>query len=140
MNLDTKVSFPAVIAVFAVLLGLWMFWVFAASPDTGPREVHYPYWCRECKAVYDVAEIKKDYPKNWRIPKDAPSDSIVLCVRCNKGWAYPVARCPQCGQNFVLHLQENVRCPICFPQAAQEAAQENIDLAPPEVKATKIAQ
>ena len=124
LDLDTKVQIPlpAVIGVIAVLLIGWgLYCVFAGQSATGPREVHYPYWCRDCKAVYDVDEIKKDYPKHWRIPKGASSDSVVLCVRCNKGWAFPVAKCPQCGNNYVLHLQQDPRCPVCNPQVAQEA-------------------
>jgi hypothetical protein len=69
--------------------------------------------------VFDVSELKKDYPKNWRIAPKAESDSVVICIRCNKGSARPVATCETCGSEYVLYLGDN-RCPKCFPEAAEK--------------------
>ena len=102
---------------------------FAWSGGRHPYErVSYPYVCKECRAVFDVSELKKDGPRTWRIPKGAPSDSVVICVRCNKGWAYPVGKCDDCGTEHILHLVNDSRCPKCFPEAAKAAQKAGVDV------------
>jgi hypothetical protein len=101
----------AVIALVAAVLSIQTGHVHA--------NISYPYVCDACAAVFDVSELKKDYPNNWRIPPGAPSDSVVICVRCDKGWARPAATCENCGTDFVLYLGDN-RCPKCFPEAAEK--------------------
>lgn len=93
----------------------------------GRPEVHYPYVCKDCHAVFDVSELKTDDSK-WRIPPGAGSDSVVYCLRCNKGWAYPVAKCDQCATQFILHLSRDSRCPKCFPEAAAAAKKQGVDV------------
>ncbi|HOA72802.1 MAG TPA: hypothetical protein PL151_17450 [Phycisphaerae bacterium] len=89
--------------------------------------VDYPYVCRDCKAVFPLAEIKADY-RNYRVPKGAPSDSIVHCLRCNKGWAFPVTKCEVCGTERILYLCKDTRCPKCFPEAAEAARKEGVNV------------
>lgn len=90
------------------------------------EKVSYPYVCKDCKAVFDVSELRK--PGMWRIPPKAPSDSVVFCLRCNKGWAYPVAKCEKCGTQFIMHLGPISRCPVCDPKAAEAAKQAGVDI------------
>ena len=114
--------------VIALVLIAWKW-----DPGAKPLEVHYPYWCKDCKAVFDVSELKKDYPRNWRIAPGGPSDSVVICVQCDKGWAYPVATCPRCGKKYVLHLIPGTRCPYCHPEVAEAAKKLAVSLTPPEI-------
>jgi len=100
---------------------------------SGRNSVHYPYWCKDCKAVFDVSELKKN-SQSWRIAPGGGSDSVVICVRCNKGWAYPVAKCQQCGTKHLLHIWRSSECPKCEPEVARAAAEKGIDLSPAELK------
>lgn len=90
-------------------------------------KVSYPYVCKGCGAVFDVSELKKS-PDLWRIPPKAPSDSVVICIKCNKGWAYPVTKCETCGTAYVLYLCRDLRCPKCFPEAAEVAKKAGVDV------------
>ncbi|HOD83474.1 MAG: hypothetical protein BWX88_03701 [Planctomycetes bacterium ADurb.Bin126] len=135
MNLDAKISTPVAIALAVVLIGGGLYWTLSGGADSRPLEVHYPYWCRDCKAVFDVSELKQ--PGKWRVPQGAYSDSIVLCPRCDKGWAFPAPPCPACGKRFVLHLLPDAGCPYCDPKVVEEAAAKGLDLTPPEIKALK---
>ena len=121
-----------IILVMAAGALVWL-WVYSFGHDQPALEVHYPYWCTHCKAVYDVAELKKDYPKNWRRIPQAPSDSIALCIKCNTGWAYPAVPCRKCKTLHVLHLIPDGRCPVCHPEVARKAAEAGVDLCPPEL-------
>ena len=96
---------------------------------TGSDKVDYPYWCRDCKAVFDFSEISKD-PQKWRVPRGAPSDSVVICLRCNQGWAYPAARCEQCGVVHLMHLWPDSQCPKCNPAIGQAASSNGVELTP----------
>ncbi|MEP0843282.1 MAG: hypothetical protein HRF43_11310 [Phycisphaerae bacterium] len=93
-----------------------------------PRHPHdtisYPYICRDCGAVFDVKELKK----NWRtVPGE--SDSVAYCIRCGKGRSYPVSdKCEQCGTRRILHITRDPRCPVCFPEAAEVAKKAGIDV------------
>ncbi len=122
----------AVIVVLAALIGgiAWMW--FSTFADPPSLEVHYPYWCNSCKAVYDVSELKEDYPKNWRMIRGL-SDSIVLCIRCNTGHAYPAVPCRKCKTLYVLHLIDDGRCPTCHPEVAEKAQAAGVNLTPPEL-------
>ncbi len=91
------------------------------------EQVSYPYVCKGCGAVFDVRELRKS-PGLWRIAPGGPSDSVVLCLKCNKGWAYPVAKCETCGTEHVLHLGPDSRCPKCFPQAAEAGKKAGVDV------------
>ena len=113
----------AIIGVLAVVLLIY----WTASGDGRP-EVHQPFVCADCGAVVDISELKKDYPKNWRMPPNAPSDSVVICIRCNKGWMYPVARCERCNTQYILHRVPRTRCPSCFPEVAEAAKKAGIDI------------
>ncbi len=115
--------------VVAVVVGVLL---WRRVPGTRPLEVHYPYWCAGCKAVFDVEELRGD-PKNWRIAPGGPSDSVVICPRCDKGWAYPVPTCAKCGKKYVLHLAGDGRCPRCYPANAEAAKEKGVTLTPPEV-------
>lgn len=135
MNFEFRVPTPVVIGVVAVLVAVGLYWTLSGGADTRPVDVHYPYWCRECRAVVDVSEYKK--PGKWHVPQGAYSDSIVRCLRCEKGWAYPATPCPTCGKRFVLHLLPEAGCPYCNPKVAEEAAAKGLDLTPPEIKDLK---
>ena len=121
-----------VIVILAVLIGgiAWMW--FSSFGEEPSLEVHYPYWCDSCNAVYDVSELKKDYPANWRMIPGL-SDSIVLCIRCNTGHAYPAVPCRKCKTLYVLHLIPDGRCPKCFPEVAEKARAVGVNLTPPEL-------
>ena len=133
MILETSVPWKIVAAVLAVAVVVTAVVLWKVTPG-GPRplEVHYPYWCKDCKAVFDVQELKKD-PKAWRIAPGGPSDSVVICPKCNKGWAYPVATCPKCHKKYVLHLAGDGRCPRCHPENAEAARKKGVNLTPPEI-------
>jgi hypothetical protein len=93
------------------------------------NSVHYPYWCKDCKAVFDVSELKKD-AKSWRIAPGGGSDSVVICPRCNKGWAYPAVKCDLCGTRHLLHIYSSSECPKCNPEVSKAAAEKSINLSP----------
>ena len=125
-----------VLVLAAGALG-WL-WLYSFGYDQPPVEVHYPYWCKDCKAVYDVSELKKDYPKNWRrVPGDA-SGSLALCIKCNTGWAYPAVPCKKCKTLHVLHLIPDGRCPKCHPEVADKAAKARVDLCPPQLAELQV--
>lgn len=124
--MNNKVLIPLVVlalgaAVVVVVLGL------RSSMQHPYEKVSYPYVCKGCGAVFDVSELKKS-PDLWRIPPSAPSDSVVICIKCNKGWAYPVGKCETCGTEHILHLCRDSRCPKCFPQAAEVAKKAGVDV------------
>jgi len=96
-------------------------------------KVDYPYWCKECKAVFAFSELSKD-PKKWRVPPGAPSDSVVICLRCNRGWAYPAARCEQCGAVHLMHFWPDNQCPKCNPSIGQAASAQAVDLTPAQLQ------
>ena len=89
--------------------------------------ISYPYICQGCKAVFDVSELKGD-PGKWRIAPGGGSDSVVICPKCNKGFAYPVGTCETCGTQHILHLTRDSRCPKCFPEAAEKARKAGVDI------------
>lgn len=120
-------KFLPVVLVVIILAALAVTFL-SGGMSMGRPTVRYPYVCLDCKAVCDVSELKKDYPKNWRIPPKGPSDSVVICLRCNKGWAYPVATCEECKTQHVLHATGDSRCPKCFPQAAAAAKKAGVDV------------
>jgi len=123
-KMNNRLLVPLVIlaiggAVVAVVHGI------RSSMQHPSEKISYPYVCKDCKAVFDVKELKK--PGMWRTPPKAPSDSVVICVRCNKGWAYPVGQCETCGTEYILHLCGDSRCPKCFPQAAEAAKKAGVE-------------
>lgn len=100
------------VGLLAVLAGTMYSRYFGHPSD----RLNYPYWCKDCKAVFDFKELKK--PGNWRIAPGAESDSVVQCLRCQKGWAYPVATCDACGTRYMPHLTRTYQCPKCFPDTS----------------------
>jgi len=105
--------------------------VYWRAVDVPRPEVHYPYVCMECKEVVDISELQKD-PKNWR-SKSAALDSVVKCIRCNEGWAYPVTPCQKCGTKFIRHLiipakSSDNPCPKCNPAVAAAAKEKGVEL------------
>lgn len=132
LSMSDGVPTPVIVGVLVIAAaGGLAYLIFASEPDTGSPEVHYPYWCDHCGAIYDVDELKKDYPKNWRIAPGGGSDSVVICIKCNKGKAYPAAPCPTCGRRYVRHLIPDSRCPFCHPEVAEKARQAGVNLDPP---------
>jgi len=101
--------------------------------------VEYPYICLQCREFYDISALKRDYPDNWRIAPGGGSDSVVICIRCNKGRAYPAPNCQKCGTFHILHLypsydeQGEPACPRCNPKVDQAAKARGINLIPPEL-------
>lgn len=92
------------------------------------ERINYPYVCRDCKAVFDYKELKADDYRNWRVPKGAPSDSVAVCLRCGKGWAFPVTTCEDCKTQHTLYIAKDSRCPKCFPEAAEAARKAGVDV------------
>ena len=142
MNFERDVPWKVVAAVVAVAVVGVVLTAWRCNPAGEPLKVHYPYWCAKCKAVFDVQELKEDYPKNWRIAPGGPDDSgvprernesVVICPKCDKGWAYPVATCGTCGKRHVLYLVKDMRCPHCHPEVARAAKDKGADLSPPEI-------
>jgi hypothetical protein len=105
--------------------GVFVYSQFSGNPSS---RVNYPYVCKDCKAVFGLQELRADDLKNCRMPKDAPSDSIVYCLRCAEGWAYPVTTCEQCGTQHILYLTRDYRCPKCFPEAAEQAREAGVEV------------
>jgi len=135
MKWSRQIPWPAAAGTIVVIVAgalVWL-WFTSVEYEQPALEVHYPYWCKDCKAVYDVAELKKDYPKNWRRIPGAPSDSVALCITCNTGWAYPAVPCRKCRRLHILHLIPDGRCPFCHPEVARKAAEAGVDLCPPEL-------
>jgi hypothetical protein len=133
MNFDRDVPWKVVAAVVAAAVVVVVLIAWRYNPAGEPLKVHYPYWCAKCKAVFDVQELKEDYPKNWRVAPGGPNDSVVICPRCDEGWAYPVATCSKCRKRYVLYLVKDMRCPHCHPDVARAAKDRGVDLTPPEV-------
>jgi len=133
MILNRRIPTPVVVLAVIGLAGGAGYLLFRGASKGGQLDVHYPYWCAGCKKVFDVEVLRKDYPKNWRIARGGPSDSVVVCPFCNKGWAYPVATCHKCGARYVLHLAGDGRCPVCHPANAKAARAKGVDLMPPEL-------
>ena len=112
----------------AVLLLIWSLVSVLSDVDAA----NYPYWCRDCKAVFDREELEQ--PDNWKRAPGSPSDSVVLCLRCKEGWAFPAPRCPKCSTPHVLYLIPDSRCPVCEPEVAAKAREAGVELVPPELK------
>lgn len=120
--------------VAAAVIGavVYVSWSVSGS-SSGSPEVHYPYWCDQCKAVYDVEELKEDPPNTWRIAPGGGSDSVVVCIKCDKGRAFPAIPCRTCKKHFLLHIIPNAECPHCDPKAAEAAKAAGVNLTPPEL-------
>jgi len=135
MKWNERIPTPLVVgAILVALIGLGVWQLMSRVQDDEALEVHYPYWCSACKAVYDVEELKADPPNTWRPFEGAGSDSVVVCIRCNKGPAYPAAACRKCKTLYLLHLVPDAQCPTCHPDAAARAAKAGKDLTPPEIE------
>ncbi len=122
--MNNKLLIVLLVATIAVAVGLAVRSVRSTMQHPSER-ISYPYVCQACGAVFDVSELKR--PHMWRTPPGAPSDSVVICVKCNKGWAYPVTKCEKCGTRYILHLCRDPRCPKCFPEAAAAAKKAGVD-------------
>ena len=133
MILQRQIPWQVVVAVAVAAAIVLIALVWRASPGTGPLEVHYPYWCKDCKAVFDVEEVKT-HPKGWRIAPRGPNDSVVVCPKCDKGQAHPVATCNKCGKKYVLYLAGDGRCPRCYASVAKAAKEKGVNLTPPEIE------
>lgn len=117
-----KFAMPAIILI--ALVGVV---AFVRGGIGGRKAVHYPFVCKECHAVMDYSEFAAS-PDKWRVPKGAPSDSVVICLHCNKGWAYPVKTCDACSTRYIMYLTKDPRCPKCFPPAAAAAQKAGVDV------------
>lgn len=102
--------------------------VWSRSFSHPSDRVNYPYVCRDCKAVFDYQDLKADDYKNWKVPPGAPSESIALCLKCGKGWAFPVVTCSKCKTQHIAHIVRDSRCPKCYPQAAEAARKAGVDV------------
>lgn len=135
MKWTERIPAPLVIGTILVaLIGLGVWQIMHQVRDDETFEVHYPYWCSTCKAVYDVEELKVDPPNTWRVFDGAGSDSVVVCIRCDKGPAYPAIPCRKCKTLYLLHLVPDTQCPTCHPDAAARATKAGKYLTPPEIK------
>ena len=133
MNLDVRIPTPVLVVLLLAIVGTGGYLCYRNADKAGQLDVHYPYWCAECRKVFDVEVLKADYPKSWRIAPGGPSDSVVICPFCDKGWAYPATTCPKCGTVYLLHLAGDGRCPKCHPENAERARAAGVDLTPPEL-------
>ena len=114
-----KYLVPGFVVVVCSALGAGVIWKYAGSGSTYDK-VRYPYVCKDCKAVVDVQEYRK--PGNWVTPKETKNDSIVYCLRCKKGWAYPVGLCDTCNTEYIMYdVPGGVGCPKCYPAVAEKA-------------------
>lgn len=124
MNIKQIVMWAVIVtAVTGAAVMIW-------SRNSGhPSErINYPYVCRDCGAVFDYKELKADDYRNWKVPKGAPSDSVAVCLRCGKGWAFPVGTCEECKTQHILYLTRDSRCPRCFPEAEAAAKKAGVDV------------
>ncbi len=117
-NLLIGVLIVAIVATIAALS-----WPHLGDAHPKPS---YPYVCADCKEEFEVAELREE--GNWRIAPGGGSDSVVVCLRCNKGRAYPVSLCRQCGTRFLLRRIPGAGCPKCNPAVAKAAKAQGIDL------------
>lgn len=117
-----KILLPASIIV---IIGSVVFSVFGIkSALVHPSaKLNYPYVCKDCGAAFDVQDLKGKFQS----PKGAPTDTVATCIKCNKGWAFPVGKCDQCGTEHILHITPDSRCPKCFPEAAAAAKKAGVD-------------
>jgi hypothetical protein len=122
--MSNKLLVPLIIVVMIGGVAGIGYTIYTSTQHPAER-ISYPYVCKDCNAVFDVQEAKK--PGNWRTPPGAPSDSVIFCLRCKKGWAYPVTECEKCGTRYILHLCKDSRCPKCVPQAAEAAKKAGVD-------------
>ena len=118
-----KFGVPGLVIIAATALIV----TFVRGGIGGRPAIHYPYVCSECHAVMDYSELAAS-PDKWRVPKGAPNDSVVICLRCNKGWAYRVHTCEVCGTKFIMYINHDHRCPKCFPEAAEKARKYGVDI------------
>jgi hypothetical protein len=109
-------------------LGIAAVMVFPYLRSDPLTNVNYPYVCKDCKAVFSLEELRADNLKNCRIVPNGPSDSVVFCLRCKKGWAFPVKKCETCGTQHILYLSKDNRCPKCFPEAGEVARKEGVNV------------
>ena len=133
MKLDgasRSIPTPVVIGVLVVAVAAGAAYLVWDTASTKPLKVDYPYWCSECKAVFDKSEITE-----WKQHLEGGSDSVVVCIKCGKGKAYPVIKCPKCGKSRVLHVWKgDARCPFCHPEIMEAAKAQGVELVPPEIR------
>jgi len=123
--MSNKLLIPLLIATIVSAVALVVYSVRSSLRHPSDK-VSYPYVCKGCGAIFDVSELKKK-PGMWRTPAGAPSDSVVTCIKCNKGWAFPVAKCEKCGTEYILYLCPVSRCPVCDLKAAAAAKKAGVD-------------
>ena len=80
MILNRSIPTPAVTAVPLALVPAGGYLTCRQVSRTGQLKVHYPYRRSGCKRVIDVEVLKKDYPKNRRIPRGAPKDACTVNI------------------------------------------------------------
>lgn len=132
MSFDLRIPTPVAVAVGLAAVAAAGYFAFARLDGGRELDVHYPYYCVDCKAVFDVSLLKRDLPRSWRVAPGGGSDSVVVCPKCDRGKAYPVARCSACQGRYLVHLAGCVRCPKCNPTPAVQAAlAAGVQLMPP---------
>jgi len=80
MILNGSIPTPAVAAVPLALVPAGGYLTCRQVSRTGQLKVHYPYRRSGCKRVIDVEVLKKDYPKNWCIPRGAPKNTCTVNI------------------------------------------------------------
>ena len=126
-----KASWQTVVLILGFVAAV--FGAYQLYKMTTSGRVDYPYWCKDCQAVFSRSELGKD-PEKWKTPPGSRSDSVVYCLRCKTGSAHPAVPCPDCGTVHVLHLWKDNDCPKCHPEIAQAAAEKGIDLTPKKLQ------
>ena len=119
----------AAMAAVALLI-----WSWTANMTQAP--VQLGYYCLSCKKTEDIAK----HHVNWRQYQGALSDSVLVCVNCNKGPAHPTNECEKSGSVFILHAYPDIRLaydesgspawPKCKPELGQAAKAKGINLMP----------
>jgi len=133
-SLDLLKTNKGLVAAALAMLGVAMLIGALFSGGRATVEPSYPYWCKDCGEVFDITELNADQAAKWRIPDDAPSDSIALCLRCDTGWAYPAPACKTCGTHHVIGIDGDGRCPVCNPEVAAAAKESGVTLIPDKLK------
>jgi hypothetical protein len=117
-----KLLIPLTVVIIGLAVVLTVHGIRTSFQHPSER-LSYPYLCKDCGAVFDVQELKGKFQS----PKGAPADTVGTCLKCGKGWIYPVTSCDGCGTEHVLYLVKDSRCPKCFPKAAEAAKKAGVD-------------
>ena len=120
------------IGIIAAVVGAVALFAWSWKINMAEAAVELGYYCLSCKQTEDIAE----YQANWRQYRGALSDSVLVCVKCNKGPAHPTNECKTCGAVFILHLSPKYNeygdpsCPKCDAAYGETAKARGYDLMP----------